>query len=119
VQTHKITLTDLVQNGYFSLNDHIWRNAMLRSLSLADAKATLSECVREAETGEPIIITRHGRPVAALVRVEEVERLRRLRAAGPESGLASLAGGWVGSDDLVDELISNSRTLPRSIPELE
>ena len=73
-------------------------------MPLAEAKAKLSDAVRSAEQGEAVVITRHGRPVAALVRVEDLERLQRLRAAGPEGGLASLAGGWAGSDDLVRNL---------------
>lgn len=73
---------------------------MSRTLSVAQAKATFAACVRWAEGGEPIIISRHGKPVAALVRAEDVERLERLRAAGPEGGLASLAGGWKGSEEL-------------------
>lgn len=39
---------------------------------------------------EPVIITRHGRPVAALVGAQELEVLERLRVAGPEAGLVSL-----------------------------
>lgn len=73
---------------------------MSRTLSVAQAKATFAACVRWAEDGEAIIISRHGKPVAALVQAADVERLTQLRAAGPESGLASLAGGWEGSDEL-------------------
>lgn len=82
---------------------------MTRSVSLADAKARLSECVRDAERGDSIVITRHGKPVAALVRAEEVHLLERLRAAGPEGGLAGLAGGWEGSGQLVDILKNHTR----------
>jgi prevent-host-death family protein len=71
-----------------------------RTLSVAQAKATFAACVRWAEDGEAIIISRHGKPVAALVQAEDVERLQRLRASGPEGGLVSLAGGWEGSDEL-------------------
>jgi len=49
---------------------------------------------RKAEAGDPVVITRHGKPVVALVPAAELEQLERLRAAGPEGGLASLAGGW-------------------------
>ena len=73
---------------------------MSRTLSVAQAKATFAACVRWAEDGEPIINSRHGKPVAALVQVSDVERLNQLRAAGPEGGLASLAGGWKGSEQL-------------------
>jgi len=82
---------------------------LARSVSLAEAKAKLSECVREAERGDSIVITRHGKPVAALVRSEELERLERLRAAGPAGGLAGLAGGWEGSEELAKVLEDRTR----------
>jgi len=36
------------------------------TVSLAEAKAHLSELVDKAEAGEEIVITRHGKPVANL-----------------------------------------------------
>lgn len=83
---------------------------MSRTLSVAQAKATFAACVRWAEDGESVIISRHGKPVAALVQVSDVERLKQLRAAGPEGGLASLAGGWKGSDELVRLVKGRRRT---------
>lgn len=82
---------------------------MTRSVPLAEAKAKLSECIRDAERGESVVITRYGKPVAALVGAEELSRLERLRAAGPMAGLAGLAGGWTDSDDLADLLESRRR----------
>lgn len=35
-------------------------------IAIAEAKAKFAELVRKAEAGEPVIITRHGRPVATL-----------------------------------------------------
>ncbi|HET8657067.1 MAG TPA: type II toxin-antitoxin system Phd/YefM family antitoxin [Longimicrobiaceae bacterium] len=89
---------------------------MAKRLSIAEAKATLSERIREVASGEPVVITRHGKPVAALVRAEDAEQLKRLRAAGPEGGLASVAGGWEGSDELADLLDHSPRSAPRGIP---
>lgn len=91
----------------------------VRSLSVAEAKATLSEQIRSAESGKPVIITRHGKAVAALVAAEEVETLRRLRAAGPEGGLASIAGGWEGSEELVEALEKSDRSGPRATADLD
>lgn len=88
---------------------------MIKTLTTAEAKARFSEAVREAEDGSPIVITRHGRPVAALVRAEDVETLERLRAAGPEGGLASVAGGWEGSDELADLLLGYRRVGSRRL----
>ncbi|HYH80522.1 MAG TPA: type II toxin-antitoxin system Phd/YefM family antitoxin [Longimicrobium sp.] len=92
---------------------------MTKSVSLAEAKATLSEKIREVEDGDPIMITRHGRAVAALVRPDELENLMRLRAAGPTAGLASLVGGWPGSDELVREIEATGRMGHRQTPELD
>lgn len=79
-----------------------------RSLSVAEAKATFSEQVRTAELGEAVVITRHGKPVAALVPAGDLETLLRLRSQGPEGGLASVAGGWEGSEELA-EIVGASR----------
>jgi len=78
---------------------------MTRTHSTAEAKARFSEMVREAEKGLPAIITRHGKPVAAVVGMDDYTRIQRLKAAGPAGGLASVAGGWEGSQEL-SELLS-------------
>jgi prevent-host-death family protein len=90
-----------------------------RSLSLAEAKATLSEQIREVERGRPVLITRHGKTVAALVSPADLEQLERLRAAGPEGGLASIAGGWEGSEDLVRILETSPRVGDREVSGLD
>ena len=89
------------------------------TVPIAKAKAMLAKWVRAAEEGEPVIITRHGKPVAALVRVEDVERLERLRAAGPAGGLASLAGGWEDSDELVRWIEAAGRNGQRAVEPLD
>ena len=92
---------------------------MSKTLSVAEAKAHFSECIRIAEDGDSLLITRHGKPVVALVRAEDLEQLERLRAAGPQAGLASLAGGWEDSDDLVTILRDSPRTGSRKVPDLD
>ena len=42
----------------------------MREIQLRDAKANLSAAVDEAMEGKPAVITRHGKPVAKLVRAE-------------------------------------------------
>jgi prevent-host-death family protein len=81
--------------------------------SVAEMKAHFSEWIRTAELGDAVVVTRHGKPVVALVAAAELEQLTRLKAAGPERGLAGLAGGWEGSEDLVEKLGSAERTRPR------
>jgi prevent-host-death family protein len=82
---------------------------MNKEVSLAEAKATLSECIREVEKGKMLVIKRHGKPVAALVQPQDLENIVRLRKAGPEGGLSSLSGGWEGSEELVHILEESKR----------
>lgn len=56
-----------------------------------------------------ILIKRHGKPVAALVQPNDLDNRVRLRSAGPEVGLASVAGGWDGSEELVRILEESER----------
>jgi prevent-host-death family protein len=90
-----------------------------KSLSVAEVKATLSEQIRSAEHGDPVVITRHGKAVAALVPAEDLEALRRLRATGPAGGLASIAGGWEDSEELVSILERSERIGQRTTPSLD
>ena len=46
-------------------------------VSLRDAKARLSSLVDDAVKGEFVTITRHGKPVAALVPIEAAELARK------------------------------------------
>jgi antitoxin (DNA-binding transcriptional repressor) of toxin-antitoxin stability system len=62
------------------------------------------------------VITRHGKAVAALVAADDLEALRRLRATGPEGGLASIAGGWEDSEELVSILERSERIGQRITP---
>ena len=87
--------------------------------TIVDAKAHFSRCLRDAENGEPVVLTRHGRPVAVLVSVELFEQLERLRAAGPETGLVGLAGGWEGSEEVAERALEYGRTAGRRLPDLD
>ena len=92
---------------------------MNKEISLAEAKATLSECIREVEKGLSLLIKRHGKPVAALVRPQDLDNLERLKKAGPQGGLASLAGGWEGSDELAHIIESSARIGHRNKDRME
>ena len=85
---------------------------MENSISVAEAKATFSECIRKVEAGSAVLITRHGKLVAALVDPNELEHLERLRKAGPESGLAGIAGGWENSEEVAAMINVFSPLLP-------
>jgi prevent-host-death family protein len=50
------------------------------TVSLYEAKTHLSHLVDRARDGDEVVITRHGRPVARLVRVGRAHTSRRLGA---------------------------------------
>lgn len=43
----------------------------MKHVGMFEAKTNLSSLVEQVERGQEIVITRHGKPVAKLVRVEE------------------------------------------------
>jgi antitoxin (DNA-binding transcriptional repressor) of toxin-antitoxin stability system len=78
----------------------------MATLTISQARASLPELVTRVEAGEEVTITRHGRPVAVLVRpdvlrsradviIEESERLHRVlsdaEATPPGAGPAITA----------------------------
>jgi prevent-host-death family protein len=88
------------------------------TVSAAKAKAEFAECVRKAEAGESVVITRHGKAVVALVRADRLQQMERLRSAGPAAGLANALGGWPGSEELVQILAKSKRSKGRRVPRL-
>lgn len=75
-----------------------------RVMSAARAKRQLAEAVREAESGQVVLITRYGKPVAALVSLQDALKLQRLAAAEPRLSLASVAGRYADGDELAAAL---------------
>ncbi|MBE7567794.1 type II toxin-antitoxin system Phd/YefM family antitoxin [Acidithiobacillus thiooxidans] len=53
------------------------------TINLKDAKAKFSSMVNEAMNGEVVTITRHGKPVAALVSVDVAEAIRQSMQSKP------------------------------------
>ena len=51
----------------------------MRTMQLREAKAKLSALVEAAERGETTIVTKHGRPAAKLVPMEENPRRRKAK----------------------------------------
>lgn len=84
-------------------------------MSVAEAKARFAECVRDAESGERVVITRHGRPVAMVVGGDQIALVERVLTAADGRGLAAVAGGWEGSDDLVEVMARLPRTGRRAM----
>lgn len=71
---------------------------MTITVSVAEAKATLSDLLRRAEAGEEILVARNGRPVAKLSPV-------RPRVGGFLSGEVTVhdADWWAPDDALADD----------------
>ena len=65
-------------------------------LAIREAKARLSELVAAARKGERVIITRHGRPAAELVRCNRRGGIdfEKLEAARRRFGIEGDGDGW-------------------------
>lgn len=62
-------------------------------VTLAKAKSSFSEYAsRAAYTNEHIIITKRGRPFVALISVNDLELLKKIKEGTPEDGLWGAAG---------------------------
>ena len=74
---------------------------MASKVSAAQAKAQLSALVAQvAYGGAHFIIERRGKPLAALVRIDELEQLQREGVATPRPlGALALVGAWREVDD--------------------
>lgn len=72
--------------------DHI----LLVKISVSDAKGQLTDLVRRAESGEEVVLTRHGRPVVVLSPVHSAptaeSRRRAIDAARTRAALRRTDG---------------------------
>lgn len=75
-----------------------------KEIGIFEAKARISDLVRQVEAGEEFVITRHGRPVAVLSPVSQAKP-RRLRAAidALEKSRQNSRLGAVSLKDLINE----------------
>lgn len=86
---------------------------MTAMLNTHEFKAKLSEFLgRVAFTRERFVVTRHGKPIAALVPMDDLRRLEKLDATNtsesesPEQHpLMAVYGGWADRDD-IDDLVA-------------
>ncbi len=94
---------------------------MRATLTTSEAETRFTEALRIVQGGGLVEITQSGTAIAALVSVENLSRLKRLRSADPGEGLAGLAGLWEDGDELAADLdrIAASRTPPRPMADLE
>lgn len=78
-----------------------------RTVSIAEAKARLSELVAAAEAGEDVVISKRGKPVAQLVALRQPRQPVDL--AWLRSRTAQLPTSTVDSADLVREMRDGDR----------
>lgn len=71
----------------------------MRHVQLREAKATLSALVEGAAHGESAVITRHGRPRAVILGVDEWKRLRSVPSFGRLLAASGLADGEIPQRD--------------------
>ena len=85
---------------------------MSKQYSVAEAKNHLPAMIHEAEAGESVEITRHGRPVAVVMSMNEYRRLRGVRPDLWAAYTAWRARGPDLTDEDVEALADATRALP-------
>ena len=92
----------------------------MKTVSVVEAKAHFSECVKSAEGGDVVVIARHGKPIAALVSAKDLKLIARGHARGAKGTLLELTA-LENMGDLANELtrVIASRGRPRHVPDLE
>lgn len=66
---------------------------MMRTMQVREAKAGFSALVEAAENGEATIITKHGKPAAVVVPVEDARKLYPTHKPNLGTFLATYPGG--------------------------
>lgn len=91
---------------------------MIREAPAMTVRQKLGELLNEVQyRGGKVVITKGGKPVAAIVDVAVLERLRKLddEFARQRKALAAAFSGWRSEDvgSLVDEAVAAARRKPR------
>lgn len=94
------------------------RCVITKTMSAAEAKTHFGDCLSSAETGTPVIITRYGKVVAAIVSADVLQQLERLRHAGPDAGLGGLVGLFDDGDELADAVEATAAEDSKAVEEL-
>ncbi|MBK8251083.1 MAG: type II toxin-antitoxin system prevent-host-death family antitoxin [Polyangiaceae bacterium] len=94
---------------------------MAKAMTVAEAKAHFSECIKSAEDGEIVVITRYGKAAAAVVSAKylsELEDKGKLDAG--RRGLAALVGRFNDGDDFTTQIeaVVRNRAASRKTPTL-
>lgn len=70
-------------------------------IAIAEAKAKFADLIRRVETGEPVVITRHGRPV---VELHAVSAARKTPLVGAMRGRIGMADDF---DEMPDDFMAS------------
>ncbi len=99
-------------------------DAGARHVAASEAKATFSALIEGVQhRGERYVIERHGKPAAALVSIDELDRLGASRGTRPGMngglGLIGLLADYM-TDEEIDEMVDRiyedrRRSLPRPV----
>lgn len=65
----------------------------MKTVQLREAKAGLSAIVQAAEDGQPTIITKHGKPTAMVVPIDEARKLYPSKTPNLGAFLLTFPGG--------------------------
>jgi prevent-host-death family protein len=87
----------------------MYMTVMAKRYSIAEARSHLPSLVDEAESGQEIELTRRGKPVAVLLSLREVERLRGERAGFGDAYRRFLKTYRPSEDGLDEEEIASTR----------
>ncbi|WP_212999130.1 type II toxin-antitoxin system Phd/YefM family antitoxin [Winogradskya consettensis] len=74
---------------------------------VTQARAAFADLINRAVyASERIVITRHGKPIAALISAEDLARLEELDAAQPPAQIVRLGGGVAGGGPSTPQVVS-------------
>jgi prevent-host-death family protein len=80
----------------------------LKKVPFTDARETLSSLIDEVQrSGQPIAITRHGRPEAVLMNIEAIEE--KIQKLEKRTWKLRGSGSWVGDPADIDDSIREIR----------
>ncbi len=92
-------------------------------ISSSELRARLAEALRSAEGGEPVVITRHGKPAAALIAADQVPRMEPRQAGeGAPDGESPAGDGEAaapGAEPTPEELLERAAAPSRRRIELD
>jgi prevent-host-death family protein len=80
----------------------------LKKIPFTDARETLSSLIDEVQKlGQPIAITRHGKPVAVLMNMDAIEH--KVQKLEKQPWMLRGSGSWVGDPGEIDSAIREIR----------